>query len=80
MTGFHAHRHTSLLTCLRTHRLPCLVPTQHPETEAGLLPAQVHLNVLVLRSYETQPQTTLESFNLTLSSGYVQFVFLTMQR
>lgn len=50
MTGFHAHRHTSLLTRLRTHRLPGLVAAQHPETKAGLLPAQVHLDVLVLRS------------------------------
>ncbi len=50
MTGFHAHRHTSLLTRLRTHRLPRLVPAQHPETKAGLLSAQVHLDVLVLCS------------------------------
>lgn len=33
VTGCHAHRHTSLLTCLRTHRLPRLVPAQHPEAE-----------------------------------------------
>lgn len=51
MTGFHAHRHTSLLTRLRTHRLPRLVAAQHPETEAGLVPAQVHLHVLVVRSW-----------------------------
>lgn len=50
MTGFHAHRHTSLLTRLRTHRLPSLIPAQHPETEAGLLSAEVHLDVLILRS------------------------------
>lgn len=51
MTGFHAHCHTSLLTRLRTHRLPGLVPAQHPETKPRLLSAQVHLNVLVLRSW-----------------------------
>lgn len=48
MTGFHAHRHTSLLTRLRTHRLPRLVPAQHPEPEAGLLSAEVNLDVLVV--------------------------------
>lgn len=50
MTGFHAHRHTSLLTRLRTHRLPGLVPAQDPETEPRLLSAQVDLDVLVLCS------------------------------
>lgn len=48
MTGFHAHHHTSLLTRLRTHRLPRLIPAQHPETEPRLLPAQVDLDVLVV--------------------------------
>lgn len=51
MTGFHAHRHTSLLTGLRTHRLTRLVPAQHPETEARLLAPQVHLHVLVVGAY-----------------------------
>lgn len=51
MTGFHAHRHTSLLTRLRTHRLPSLIPAQHPETKARLLSAEVHLDILVLRSW-----------------------------
>lgn len=50
-TGFHTHRHTSLLTCLRTHGLTRLVPAQHPEPEARLLPPQVHLHVLIVGAY-----------------------------
>lgn len=54
MTGFHAHRHTSLLTRVRTHRLPRLISAQDPEAKAGLLPAEVNLHVLVLCSWSTK--------------------------
>lgn len=77
MTGFHAHRHTSLLTRLRTHRLPRLVPAQHPETEARLLSAQVHLDVLVLGSWSdtTRDNVTFVCFKV-VSSTEMRWGFL----
>lgn len=65
--------HTSLVTGVRTHSLHRLVSPQDAEAEARLLPQQVHLHLLVLRTWQVQSNNKVFMCERRLSNHQIPF-------